>query len=724
MTTGLFGTGVSALLASQTALRTAGHNIANVNTPGYNRQRVELASRPGEGGGDGFVGAGVKVATVQRQLDTFVLGEIRRTTASLKASETFHDLSGQVDNLLADPAGGLSPSLQQFFDGWHGVAADPSSVPARQVLMSDAQGLVQRFHSLAERLEGMRTAVDQRLDTLVGEVNALAEGVAEINRQLAREQGQFAGNPANDLLDQRDELVRELSELLDVTTAFQPSGSMNIMVGNGQGLVTGSGAATLVAKPNAFDPTVSDISFQVGGANVDITDLLSAGEIAGAIRFRKEVLVAAEHGLGQIAVGLAMTVNEQHRAGQTLDGALGGNLFAALDQTGPAFFAHSSNTGTPKADLSISVTDPAQLQPSAYLLERVGGVHRLTRLSDNTVTNLTTFPAGVEEVDGLRLSVASGVIADGDAFVIEPTRFAARDFDLVTAAPQDIAAAAPVRATASMNNGGSATIDSLSVNLPSNDLRITFDTPPTTFDVVDSTTGATLLTDVAYVPGAAIQVNGLGTAISGAPDPGDVFTVTNGVSASGAANAGTGAIAPTTRSMPDPNLRDTVTLTFTSANTFDVTGATTGLPITGVAFSAGSPISFNGWTLTMNGAPQSGDVFTIGANANGIGDNRNALALAGKQTTALLDGERATYDEVYGRLVASVGTLTRQADLDQTARGALLEQVVAQRDALSGVNLDEEAASLMRFQQTFQASAQLISIADQMFQSLIGAVSR
>ena len=724
MSSGLLNTGLSGLLTSQAALRTAGHNIANVSTPGYNRQKVELGARAAQGSCSGFIGSGVDLQTVQRQLSTFIVSEIRTTTSGLKASETFHELSARIDNMLADPAGGLSPSLQQFFDGWHGVAADPSSVPARQVLMSDAEGLVQRFHSLAERLDTLRADVDQRLVSLAGEANALAAGIAQVNERIIRDQGEFSGNPANDLLDQRDELVRELAELFDVNTLVQSNGAMNVTIGRGQALVTGSSSGTLSTMPNPFDPSVSDLSFEIGGAASNITNLVSGGEIGGALRFRREVLTEAEHGLGQVAVGLAMTLNEQHRAGQTLNGALGGELFAALDQTAPAFFANTSNTGAPSAALSISVTDPAELEPSAYLLEREGGVHRLTRLSDNTVTTLATFPAGAEEVDGLRLSLGSGAIADGDSFLIEPTRFAARGFALTATQPEDLAAATPVRATASLNNLGTGEVGELSVNLPSNELTITFDTPATTFDVVDATTGATLLTDVNYVAGSPITVNGLTTSISGAPGPGDVFTVSNAVSSAAPGNAGTGTIALTSTTMPDPNLRDAVTLTFTSANTFNVTGATTGSPTTAVAFTAGSPISFNGWTLSINGSPQTGDVFTIGPNTNGIGDNRNAMALAGKQTTALLDGERSTYEEVYGQLVASVGTVTRQADLDQSARGTLLDQVVAQRDGLSGVNLDEEAASLLRFQQTFQASAQLISVADELFQSLIAAVGR
>ena len=153
-------------------------------------------------------------------------------------------------------------------------------------------------------------------------------------------------------------------------------------------------------------------------------------------------------------------------------------------------------------------------------------------------------------------------------------------------------------------------------------------------------------------------------------------------------------------------------------------GAVSGSPTTGIGYVSGAPISFNGWTLALNGPPQAGDVFTVTANVDGVGDNRNALALAGLQTRLTIDGQRSTFEEFYGQIVAGVGSLTRQAELDHSARGTLHEQLFAQRESVSGVNLDEEAANLLRFQQSFQASAQLIAVADEVFNSLLAAVGR
>ncbi|MFT5393168.1 MAG: flagellar hook-associated protein 1 FlgK, partial [Gammaproteobacteria bacterium] len=583
-------------------------------------------------------------------------------------------------------------------------------------------GLVQRFHALAERLDDIRSGVDFQLRDVTTQINSLAINLAAANEAVAREKGSFSGQSPNDLLDQRDQLIRDLSELLDLSTVEQDDGSLNVFIGSGQGLVVGSRAVELTLLPSEFDPTDTQVGFGVGGSAIEITDRLRGGALGGILEFRSQVLGSAQSSLGQIAMGLARTVNDQHVAGQTLLGQSGGLFFAELDQTAAAVFPRSTNAGVPSAELSVSVSDVGTLAQSDFLLERTGAAHTLTRLSDGSVFSFAAFPGAAEEVDGIRFGMTSGAIADGDSFLIQPTRFAARALSVVPKVPSDIAAAAPVRATSTLTNLGDAVISPPSVNLPSHELTITFGTPPTTYDVLDVTTGATVLADVTFVSGGSISVNGLTTSITGAPVAGDVFTINNTVTGADSTNGGGAAIDLATVASPDPNLRTPVTITFTSATTFDVTGAATGTPTTGVSFVSGAPISFNGWTLDIAGTPSSGDVFSVGPNTGGVGDNRNALALAGLQTKQTLDQERSTYEDLYGQLVVRIGADTRKAEMDQSARTALHNQLVAERESISGVNLDEEAADLLRFQQAFQASAQLISVSEEIFAALLGAV--
>ncbi|MCA1805667.1 MAG: hypothetical protein LC646_10105 [Xanthomonadaceae bacterium] len=142
------------------------------------------------------------------------------------------------------------------------------------------------------------------------------------------------------------------------------------------------------------------------------------------------------------------------------------------------------------------------------------------------------------------------------------------------------------------------------------------------------------------------------------------------------------------------------------------------------AYTSGATIAFNGLEATVTGSANLGDRFSIAGNQGGVGDNRNMLALAGLQTKATLDKGNASYLDVYGRMVANVGAKSQQASITRDAQATLLQQSVSARESVSGVNLDEEAAALIRFQQAYQAAAQVISVANELFQTLLGAVRR
>ena len=638
----VFGVGISGLLASQRALTTTGHNISNVNTPGYSRQQVELAPRQPQPTAGGYVGKGVLVEDVRRVYDGYLTTQVRLGTSNVGQNKVLHELAAQIDNLLADPYTGLGPAVQDFFDAVQGVADDPASMPARQVLLTDAGTLVQRFHTLEDRLSDLGQGNSRRLRDTVAEINSLAGSIADLNEDIRLAMGSSNGLRPNDLLDRRDELLRELGEQVGIDVLEQDDGSVNVFVGTGQALVVGVTSNSLALIQDPFDPTRLNVGYGAGGAMSDITALISGGELAGLLQFRGQVLEPSLNALGRVAIGLSATINEQHRVGMDLTGALGGDFFSPIDATSPAVRPHSTNTGAPPAVITAAVTTTQDLTTSDYRLERAGGGYTLTRLSDGNVTALPgAFSTGTPvEVDGVTLTLTAGNIAVGDSFSVEPTRAAARDFALRVRALEAVAAAAPMRTSRDSANTGSATIS----------------------------------------PGAATPP-------------------------------------------PDPNLLQPVTITFTAANTFNVVGVGTGNPV-GVAYTPGADISYNGWTVQISGTPSAGDRFTVTPNANGVGDNRNALLLAGLQTTETLSNGRATYEDAYGQMVADVGTATRQAEINLNAQEVLLEQSQSARDSVSGVNLDEEAANLLRFQQSYQASARVIAAADTLFQSLLDAVGR
>ena len=318
--------------------------------------------------------------------------------------QEFYRLASQVDNLLADPQAGLAPSLQRFFGAVSDVANDPSSIPARQVLLSEAQSLADRFHYLDQRLESLRNGVNTQITNTVSEINGLASGIAAMNRDIALALGTGAGQPPNDLLDQRDELVRQLAERVAVTTVPQDDGALNVFIGNGQTLVVGGNASRLDVVGNPYDPTRKEVAITAGPISSIVSDMLTGGTLGGALQFRNEMLDSAQNALGRAAIGLAATFNDQHRLGQDLNNALGGDFFTAIDNSSPRVLSTSAAT------VSVSVPDVNALTTSDYRLDYDGATYTVTRLSDNAaVYSIAAFP-GANAPRGLTLTLTAGVV--------------------------------------------------------------------------------------------------------------------------------------------------------------------------------------------------------------------------------------------------------------------------------------------------------------------------
>ena len=644
----LLGTSISGLLAFQRALAVTGQNVSNAATDGYSRQVADLVTRPPTPSGDGFIGNGVTVNTVQRMADSFITGQLNAATSSNSQLQQFYQLSSQVDNLLSDPTAGLTPALQGFFGAVQGVANDPSSTPARQVMLSQAQTLVDRFHYLDQQLGNLRSGINTQITNSVTEINNLAAGIAAVNRDIVLAQGAAGGQPANDLLDKRDTLIKQLSAQVNVTTVAQDDGSLNVFIGTGQSLVIGQTSVPLSVVNNAYDPARKEVAITTGASSTTISDLLTGGTLGGSLQFRNQVLDGAQNALGQTAIGLAATFNAQHKLGQDLTGALGGNFFSAIDVSGPRVLTSSAATVT------AAVTNVNALTTSDYRLDFNAGTYTLTRLSDNTaVYSGATFPPAAA-VDGLTFTL-SGAPAAGDSFLIQPTRLGAGNIALALSDTSRIAAAAPIRTAVATNasgvptNIGSATISAGSVSNTSNlplgaNITLTFD------------------------PNAG-----------GAGVPG--FQVAGGP--------------------PGPLLYDPAT---------DYAGKSFGFP------------TYGGISFTIGGTPQTGDSFVISNNTGGATDNRNALQLAGVNDQPVLVNGTATIVSSYGQLIANVGAQTHSADVNRTTQQALLNNITSQHDSLSGVNLDEEAANMQRFQQAYQAAAQMIATANTTFQTLLTAV--
>jgi len=639
----------SALLSYQRALATTGHNISNANVEGYSRQRTEFTARPPQFSGAGFIGSGVSIESISRVYDQFRVEQVRTNTASFSQVDQFASLAAQVDNILADPNAGLSPALQSFFNSLQDLSDDPTSTPVRQIVLSEAEGLVQRFSTLDERLRSLGNDAERDITNIVADINNISTSIANINQDIILSTRNNGQELPNDLLDERDRLVLQLSELVSTNTITQTDGSLNVFVGSGQALVVGTTASQLVAIPGEFGAARQDIAIQLGATQSNITTFISGGRLGATLDFRSQIIDPGLNTLGRVATGLGALFNAQQNLGLDQQDALGVNLFAL----GPVNVAESTNNavgGTPT--VTGALVNVSSLTNSDYRLDFDGANYSVRRLNDDVTLftgNLATLNATV--IDGFQLTVGAGAAA-GDSFTIQPTSTGARDLDLLFNDPSRLAAAAPLRTATTLANTGDGEISLLPVN------NVT--------QIPLSANGGDII--LTFDPDA------LGVGVPG-------FTVTGGP-------GGTLAYDPATES-------------------------------TGKTFTLGAP--FDGISFTVEGVTDNGDALTITDNINGVGDNRNALLLAGLESAITLSGNN-TFQSAYGELVADVGIRTQQSFLTRDAQQVLLDQSIESREEISGVNLDEEAADLVRLQQAFQAAAQVISIADQLFQEILQAV--
>ena len=626
---GILSTGSSALLAFQRALGTVGHNVANAATPGYSRQRVDFAARPGQAsGGAGYIGQGVDVARLQRLADGLVFARQVDSSGELGRLSQLSSLSGRVDALVSDPATGLSSQWSSFFNAAKGVTADPASPIARGALLSAADQLATRWRSLDGQLSTLETETNQRLQGKVGDANVLASEIAALNQNIAA----AGSNAAPDLLDARAQRIDQLATLVGAETLAQDDGSINVFTAGGQALVLGNRAMTLTTATDPFRPDRLQVALQGSGGKVPLPAASLSGEVGGLLEFRDRVLDPARAELGRLATAFAESANAVQRAGVDYNGATGADLFTLAP---PRVDAHNGNAGS--ATISASVDDLSALKGGDLVL-RFDGAWSATRADTGEAVAMTGSGTGADpfKVAGIAL-VVGGAPAVGDRHALRPTADAAASLRLAITDPTKVAAAAPLQARADSGNLG------------------------------DARAASTSVTDTAAFAGFA------GASIE-----------------------------------------------FIDASNYTING---GAPIAHVAGSAITDPA-TGWSMTLTGTPTGGDSFSLARTPPRSSDNGNARALGALDQQGVLDGGTQSLTLGLSQLTARVGTEARHADLGLEAQSAIHEQVVAERESVSGVNLDEEAADMLRFQQAYQAAAQVISTADNMFQTLLSAVRR
>ena len=723
MGSNLFTSALSGMNAAQIGLSTTQHNIANVNTPGFTRQEVQISSRAGSPFGGGFIGQGVDVSGVRRIYDQFLSTQVLQEQAQASYLTTYYNALKQVDNLIADPAAGAAPAMREFFSAMSSVANNPESIPARQTVLSNAQYAVNRFQAIDQRLTNISDSLNSQISGSVDSVNSYAQQIAALNGSIKRAIATGQGQQPNDLLDQRDQLVSKLNLEVKATTLRQTDGTMSVFIGSGQTLVVDEQAMSLQMVKSAIDPSKMDIAYRNNNTSVTLQQSsLRGGNIGAYLTFRDQSLEPMRNELGRVAMGMAMGINQQNQAGLDLRGQKGAALF---NVAAPRVDTGVSNQGN--AVISASIADLGALTTSDYQL-KVNGANNYTlvRLSDNFLTNITS--ALPQTVDGIKINLASGAPVAGDSFLIRPTANAARDIAVMTNDPAAIAAAAPMRGVASLANTGNATIGSGAVNL--SPVTISFSDPalpPQTYTVTDSSGAAAPVTGN-YAAGNPIDYNGWTVQISGAPGANDKFTVTRDLNsiatvamlaAPVSTNTGTGVISPASVNL---DWTTPFSVTFNAvAQTYTVTGAVPDVSATPFAYTPGSPInlSYNGWTAQINGTPATGDAFTFEPNTGATGDNRNALLMANFQNSNILDNGTTSVQAAYSQLVGRAGAKTAELAVTSEAQNNMVTETIKAQQSMSGVNLDEEAANLLRFQRAYEAAAKALQVSNTMFDALL-----
>ena len=628
----LLATSVSGLLAFRQALNVTSNNIANVATPGYSAETANLAEAPGQFTGAGYIGGGVDVASVTRAFNQQLAQQANTSQSSYSSYNTLATQAQQIDNMLSASSTGLSAGLQSFVNALQSVSTSPTSTAARQGLLSQGQALAQQLQSYGSQIGQYGAQLEAQVGTDVTQINSLAGNIASLNQQIAA--GSTSGQTPNQMLDQLDNLVNQLSQYVSVQTVTQSNGTVNVFIGSGQALISGGNAAQLTTLQNAYNPTQLDVGLKTSSGITNLTQQMTGGELGGLLSARSQILEPTQNQLGQISVAVATIVNQQQQSGMTLNGTPGQAMFAV---GGVQVLPNSGNSGS--AALTVTRTSLSQLTADNYQLQYSAGTWQLTDASTGQAVAMTGNGTSTSPFQAAGLSiVVSGTPGANDSFLIQPTAGATAGLSMQLTSPAQIAAAARVQASAGAANTGTGTISTAGVTNPST-----------------------------YVTG-------------------------------------------------------TYTVSFTSATQYTVTNAS-GATVASGTYASGSPIGFNGQQLTLTGSPAAGDTFTVSPNSSAnTGDNSNILAMISGLSAATLNGGTTSVAGAANNLVGQIGVLTQQAQNNASAQKTVNQDATTALNNADGVNLDQQAANVLSYQQAYQAMAQIITASHQMFDSLIQAM--
>lgn len=656
----LLNVGARALLANQVALQTAGHNIANVNTPGYSRQTVVLQTVQGQFTGGGYIGQGVDVQTILRNQSELLTRQSAAAGSTQAADIVRSERLRQLQEVFSGGTAGLGAAINDMMNAFSDVVTSPTDITARTVVLTRLDETAARMRTAGERLNELQYTVTEQLESSVTAINSLAQQMANINEQIARANGN--GQSPNDLLDQRDQIIRDINQYVQTTQIPADDGTVGLFVAGSQPLVLGTTASSLSIDDATQFPASGQIKLffnRTGAPPVEMDEnVLGGGSVSGLLRFNNNDLTEGRNLLGRMAMAIGMTMNDQQNLGLTLDGLPGKDLFA-LPASMPGY-TNGAGVGT------VSFTGPTQFAASDYEIRfTTGTAGQVVRLSDGKATPFTDAAnLATLQIDGLNFNLTTPG-NPGERMLFKPFSTAANNIQALVYSPRDLAVANPINAAMGTANGGTMQL-------------------------------------------AGLKATGL-------PNPPGLVLP---------ANANPAALPP---------ILGGVQLQFTAGppTTYDVLDRGTAPPTVLAAaqpYTSGAPISINGWEIKLQGSPKTGDTVVIGnALDPQYGDAftrnaGNASALMSLRDVKMFD--ESTLSDGYASAIAQVGTRTQSALFAAEMSTTIAANLERDRTAVSGVNLDEEAARLIQYQQAYQASSKMIQIAQNIFDSLLQGMGR
>ncbi|MEP4889992.1 MAG: flagellar hook-associated protein FlgK [Aliiglaciecola sp.] len=690
----LYTIATSGVRASNQLLATTSNNIANVNSEGYVREQTTFESQ--------LVG-GVGRGTTERVLDTFAQNQLRRDTTQASEFETYFQRSSVLDDIFASEANSVSSSMSRFFSSLQTATDEPTNMAARQLVLGEANALVGQVSTLSQFMDNKEKELNLELESSIDTANQLIETIAELNKNIRIAEGNNLFDEPGVLKNQRDNAILQLAEIMSIETRDNGNGDGSVMVNltSGESLVLEDGSFNLFQLSGDPDPDYRNLYLASTGkpTTLKLPEQNLGGQLGGLFRYRDEVLAEGQRELGQISMALTSAINQQNRLGMDYDEQLGGNIFSTPEFQGLNYSANSdlsltmnarmTEDGASKitaADYLVEITgttpgSPDTVDISVTLVNPDGSY--VTDIDGNTLSQTYTgieAQAGTftEVLGGLEIEIPNGdSYAVGDRYLFQPTKSTAQSIEVIMTRPEDIALASPFRVDSNLDNLGDAQLTASSI----------------TNTFVDST-----LTDP-----MASAFDGSGGFVAGSP----------------------------------------ASLVFNSESEFEIfdEAGVSLVVVSGVtdynnimeqaASDAGWPFSaladFPGYDFSLQGTPVAGDQFTIAYNTDGVDDNRNGLKLAGLQDVDIMQqnnnggGNLITFHESYANIVSDIGAKTASANISMQAAQAMQTQSSDWFQSVSGVNLDEEAANLIRFQQTYAAAARILTTASELFDTIYSA---